>query len=178
MYQIINASSVRRLDDGACIPADPDNTAYAAYLAWLAAGNVPQPADVPSLDQVQVAAVFAIDAEADAIRRGVLGARATEYQRAYDQATAFKAAAYSGPVPSSVQSWADAKAAAGWTVQQCCDDILATGDAWLAAQDAIRAARLLAKEQVRAAVDQAGVDAAMATWAAVADIIRGQLGAA
>ena len=27
------------------IPFDPDNTDYQAYLAWVALGNTPQPAD-------------------------------------------------------------------------------------------------------------------------------------
>lgn len=31
--------------DGACIPPNPDNTDYQAYLAWCAEGNTPQEAE-------------------------------------------------------------------------------------------------------------------------------------
>ena len=53
MYQLIPdtpmgaAGCITRIADNAFIPFDMSNTDHQAYLAWLAEGNEPLPADEP-----------------------------------------------------------------------------------------------------------------------------------
>jgi hypothetical protein len=52
MYKVIKVERMGfestyliRLADNASIPFDPANTDYQAYLAWVAEGNTPEPAE-------------------------------------------------------------------------------------------------------------------------------------
>jgi hypothetical protein len=123
-----------------------------------------------TLADYMVAAIKRIDRDVDAIYAGVIGNRASEYTLAESEAGAYKSAGYpASPVPESVQAWADAKAK---TPAWAADDIIATATQWRTAQGILRSNRLSAKESVRMATDKAGIDTAMAAWAAFVDATK------
>jgi hypothetical protein len=47
MFEGQPSNCIKRIADNACVPLDPANTDYQAYLKWLAEGNTPEPADPP-----------------------------------------------------------------------------------------------------------------------------------
>lgn len=55
-YKLTNTESVIRLADSARIPADPGNTDYQAYLAWVAEGNTSDPVDPLTAEELEAEA--------------------------------------------------------------------------------------------------------------------------
>ena len=71
MAYTLTRASVHRDEDGAVIPADPNNSDWQAYQAWLSAGNAPAPA-APLVPAVPTE-VTNRQARIVLIRRGLIG---------------------------------------------------------------------------------------------------------
>lgn len=157
---------------GSAIPADAVEIpaeVHAQLLTDQSQGAIIQPDDngypvavfppPPSLDQIKADLCARIDREADAARLKITGdpLRVIEYQKAEEEAAAYKAAGYTGTVPPMVLSWAEAK---GWTSQQATDDILAVAAAWRQALYSLRDIRLKGKESTKATITEAAANTA------------------
>lgn len=66
MYKLTNTTSIIRIEDGAFIPADIENSDYATYLLWLANGNTTEPMDAPTPAQLKTTLTNAVQAHLDA----------------------------------------------------------------------------------------------------------------
>jgi hypothetical protein len=65
MYQLTDGSTIKRLSDGAFIPADLGNEDYRDYLSWIGQGNTPSPAKVTDVDMRMAARHQVIEALTD-----------------------------------------------------------------------------------------------------------------
>ena len=74
MYKLTNVSNLICTADGSFLPADPANTDYQQYLAWIAEGNTPEPYVAPptpipaTVTRFQALAVLAAGGYLDTVR--------------------------------------------------------------------------------------------------------------
>jgi len=73
MYKLTSGSTITRLSDGACIPADEGNRDYREYLAWLADGNEPEPVDPETVADKLRKASDAYQAYVDKFNKSIAG---------------------------------------------------------------------------------------------------------
>lgn len=96
MYQLTASTSIRRISDGASIPADAANVDYQHYLAWVAGDHTPTPyvappAVAPTLvSRFQARAALAAAGHFEAIDAFMAALPRTDIRRlAWEDATDF-----------------------------------------------------------------------------------------
>jgi hypothetical protein len=173
IIQLPSISALLRVDDNTFIPYNTTDPEYIDYVVWTVNGNT---ADISTSvpDQINVA-LRKTDLDTNSIYYEFIGNRATDYSMADEDALAYKEAGFSGPVPRSVQAWADAYEE---TPKQAAEDVLLIASKWRDAQENIRRERLLRKKQIGIATSTEQIETALATWKVFVVAVRRSLNAA
>jgi len=116
---------------------------------------------MPVEPEARAAFILQVRSEAGALTTQVLQGLGSEYERAEKEATAYKAAGYTGAIPGSVADEVASKAARNITITATvgCDNILAAASGWRDAQSSLRRNRLTMASAAKVAVDGAALDA-------------------
>lgn len=164
MYKLTkDNTSVIRLSDNAHIPIAPGNRDYAEYQEWIAAGNIPQPIDLPELSAVKSAKQTEISQEAD----NTLAVLAREYglyekltwdQQAQEAQLLMADAMADAPL---VRSIAEAR---GMLPVDMAQRILANRAAWLVLSGKVVGQRLKYQDMLDAATTVEDVQAITPTY--------------
>jgi hypothetical protein len=120
-----------------------------------------QEALVPTLQVLIGNFIIKIDLDADALIRAVIGERASQYEGAEREALSYKAANYTGNIPSKVQAWATAK---NQTAQWAADSQVEMAVLWRNAENELYAKRLILKEAARNSTDVTELDTVKSGW--------------
>lgn len=152
----------------------------AEETAWEAERVAYQAAVFPN---AKTAFILQVKAEAGQLTSQVLKGLESEYELAEKEATAYKAAGYPAatatvPLPGSVKSEINSKAAKGVTVTAtvACDTILSAATGWRGAQASLRDKRLTTTSAAEVAVDAAALDTLKASWTAFMVALKTSLG--
>lgn len=166
MYELTKDDTlVRRLSDGAFIPADPANRDYLEYLAWRTAGNEPAPLPLPALDTVAAEALRRINAASQAEMDAISAKYPPfEVQTWTDQER--EARAWTADAATLTPLLGPIAEARGITLADLVGRVIAKADAYRAAVAACIGKRQKLEDDIAAAVaaeDRAALDAVV--WA-------------
>lgn len=139
-------------------PVRPDERYY--FVTENDDGSItatPRPLDGPKVAAKRLIDEMCGSAREQYVSPGALVAQ--EYEQAYEAAVFYQAAGFTGDVPASVKSWAEAK---GWTAEHAALDIIGTKMLYAMLLDAIRDVRLKGKAAVDSATSPEGIETALA----------------
>jgi len=117
--------------------------------------------------------ILKFEKDTDNLTKSIIGERGEEYRIAEEEAIAYKAAGYpEANIPGSISSDAIAKS---YTNQEACDLILTMSINWRTAQAALRAKRLLLKEQTRTSTTFEELNTISSEWDIFIEALKAQI---
>lgn len=129
------------------------------------------------LEATKNAAITRTYADVDRVYDDAVGNRTEEYKDAEADARAFAAAGFTGTAPSSITSFAQSNpTGAVQSNQWAAEQIIARADAFASAKLSMREKRFEQQAAMRAATNQAQLDAAVSAWQSYITTLRAQLG--
>ena len=144
---------------------------------WVIA-DIPVAESAIILSAAKAAFILQVKSEAGQLTAQVLKGLESEYELAEKEATSYKAAGYPAtPIPGSVQSEINSKAAKGVTITAtvACNNILTAATKWRNAQAELRDMRLKVTSSAEVASDATTLDAIKALWEAFMVALKLQL---
>lgn len=151
-------------DDNVSVPVDPLNADYREYLGWVAQGNQPTPADVPSLDEIKRAAKAEVDRRAEMARTQYItpgAGQAMSYREKLNEALdCLVRFALDNPPPVGTYPLLESEVGitAGSTLAVA-QAVSSTYNSWKLIEANINGIRLAAKQNIDAALNAAAVQA-------------------
>lgn len=146
---------------------------------WNGTAIVKKPIPPRDVAAEKAAFILQVKSEAGELTTQVLKGLESEYELAEKEAVAYKAAGYPAtPIPGSVQSEINSKAAKGVTITAtvAADTILAKAAGWRTAQAALRDNRLTTVSAAEVAVDGPALDVIKANRASFMASLKDGLG--
>jgi len=178
-YTLTTGSSVTRDADGAIIPADPNNSDFQTYQAWLGAGNTPSPVPVPALASAISTAIAGVLAYANGITALITNAYPQSEVDSWPAQLAEARIVVAGgipPAPSLLQAMVALQNNPSLTLQSLAAAVIANATAYQIIVANVQAVRISAQTQLNAVTNPTQITPILAALQAQANALAVALG--